>query len=226
VRGVIVYESMFGNTHAIADAIGKGLEPMLEVVVVPLAEAGRERLGDADLLVVGGPTHFHGIALAGRMREHDPRAARRRPGWLDQDDQDGAAPHCQLLSPLAQELLEYRLAAARPPDQALIVSGTAGRPWTKGDWQNWRNRQWAGACRAVGLDPVPRPYDLRHSFTSVLLAGGRQPMFVGAQGGHSLAVMLSTYAHLIDEYAERTRVDPVSEITKAREHSARLRRAQ
>ena len=46
---------MFGNTHAIADAVGKGLEPMLEVVVVPLAEAGPERLADADVLVVGGP---------------------------------------------------------------------------------------------------------------------------------------------------------------------------
>ncbi len=62
MRAVIVYESMFGNTHAIADAIGEGLEPKLEVVVVPLAEAGRERLGDADLLVVGGPTHFHGMS--------------------------------------------------------------------------------------------------------------------------------------------------------------------
>jgi Flavodoxin len=62
VRAVIVYESMFGNTHVIADAIGKGLEPMLEVVVVSLAEAGREQLGDADLLVVGGPTHFHGMS--------------------------------------------------------------------------------------------------------------------------------------------------------------------
>ena len=62
MRAVIVYESMFGNTRGIADAIGKGLEPMLEVVVVSLAEAGRERLGDADLLVVGGPTHFHGMS--------------------------------------------------------------------------------------------------------------------------------------------------------------------
>ena len=62
MRAVIVYESMFGNTHAIADGIGKGLEPMLQVVVVPMAEAGRERLGDADLLVVGGPTHFHGMS--------------------------------------------------------------------------------------------------------------------------------------------------------------------
>ncbi len=62
MRAVIVYESMFGNTHAIADAVGKGLEPMLQVVVVPLAEIGGERLGDADLLVVGGPTHFRGMS--------------------------------------------------------------------------------------------------------------------------------------------------------------------
>jgi len=62
MRAVIVYESMFGNTHAIADAVGKGLEPVLETVVVSLAEASRERLGDADLLVVGGPTHFHGMS--------------------------------------------------------------------------------------------------------------------------------------------------------------------
>jgi Flavodoxin len=62
MRAVIIYESMFGNTHAIADAIGKGLEPLDNVVVVPVVEASRERLGDADLLVVGGPTHFHGMS--------------------------------------------------------------------------------------------------------------------------------------------------------------------
>jgi len=64
MRAVIVYESMFGNTHTIADAVGEGIEPVLGVVVVPLAEAGRERLGGADLLVVGGPTHFHGMSRA------------------------------------------------------------------------------------------------------------------------------------------------------------------
>src|ERR1017187_10235294 len=61
---------MFGNTHAIADAVGKGLEPMLEVVVVPLAEAGRERLGDADLLGGGGPTQFHRLS-----RPHNRKGA-------------------------------------------------------------------------------------------------------------------------------------------------------
>jgi hypothetical protein len=62
MRAVIVFESMFGNTHGVADAVGRGLAPVLEVVVVSLAEAGRERLGGADLLVVGGPTHFHGMS--------------------------------------------------------------------------------------------------------------------------------------------------------------------
>jgi len=68
MRAVIIYESMFGNTHAIADAIGKGIGQGLEavdnVVVVPVVDAGREQLGDADLLVVGGPTHFHGMSRA------------------------------------------------------------------------------------------------------------------------------------------------------------------
>jgi len=62
MRAMIIYESMFGNTHAIADALAKGLEPLDNVVVVPVGEAGRERLDDADLLVVGGPTHFRGMS--------------------------------------------------------------------------------------------------------------------------------------------------------------------
>ena len=62
MRAMVVYESMFGNTRVIADAIAKGLEPVGIVVVVPVPEAGREMLADADLLVVGGPTHFHGMS--------------------------------------------------------------------------------------------------------------------------------------------------------------------
>jgi len=36
MRAMIVYESMFGNTRVIADAIAKGLEPVGIVVVVPV----------------------------------------------------------------------------------------------------------------------------------------------------------------------------------------------
>ena len=111
---------------------------------------------------------------------------------------------------------EYRLAIGRPADACLLLVDDHGEAWDKTAWQMWRVDRWAPACRAVGLDPVPRPYDLRHSFASLLLAEGRQPLYVAKQLGHSLAVLLSTYAHLIDEYAERQPIDAEGEITKAR----------
>jgi len=64
MRVVIVYESMFGNTRVIADAVARGLAPGNEVTVVPVAEAGRELLDRADLVVAGGPTHVHGMSRA------------------------------------------------------------------------------------------------------------------------------------------------------------------
>ena len=74
-----------------------------------------------------------------------------------------------------------------------------------------------GPCVPRGW-PGPRAEALRpeHSFASLLLAEGRQPLYVAKQLGHSLAVLLSTYAHLIDEYAERQPIDAETEIAKAR----------
>jgi integrase len=119
------------------------------------------------------------------------------------------------LGPLAQDLREYRLAIGRPPNDALIL-GDATRPWDKTAWQLWRVDRWAPACRAIGLEPVPRPYDLRRSFASLLLAEGRQQLYVAQQLGHSLAVLLSTDAHLIAEYEESERIDAEAEIAAAR----------
>jgi hypothetical protein len=46
--------------------------------------------------------------------------------------------------------------------------------------------------------------------------------FTFATGACQTAVLLSTYAHLIEEYAERERVDPELEIAKVREMNVRL----
>lgn len=62
MRAVVVYESMYGNTHRVAEAIGRGLASHAEVAVVSVAGAGPELIAGADLLVVGGPTHAHGMA--------------------------------------------------------------------------------------------------------------------------------------------------------------------
>jgi integrase len=122
----------------------------------------------------------------------------------------------RLLSALAHDVRDHKLALGRPLGKSLILIDDEGKPWDKNAWQMWRADRWAPACRAVGLDPVPRPYDLRHSFASLLLAEGRQPRWVADQLGHSLAVLLSTYAHLIDEYTEAPNIDVDAEIAKAR----------
>ena len=61
MKAVIIYESMFGNTRAVADAIAAGLRTEGEATVVAAADAGKADLGGVDLLVVGGPTHVHGL---------------------------------------------------------------------------------------------------------------------------------------------------------------------
>jgi hypothetical protein len=62
MRAVVVYESMYGNTHAVAEAIGVGLAPGMDVQVVSVHEAAPAVLVGADLVVVGGPTHAHGMS--------------------------------------------------------------------------------------------------------------------------------------------------------------------
>jgi flavodoxin-like protein len=62
MRALVIYESMYGNTHQIAEAISAGLAGAFDVAVVPVAEADQAALAGADLVVVGGPTHVHGMA--------------------------------------------------------------------------------------------------------------------------------------------------------------------
>jgi hypothetical protein len=64
MKAVVIYESMYGNTHLIANAIAEGLRKHGEAIVVPVDEADAALVGTADLLVVGGPTHAHGMSRA------------------------------------------------------------------------------------------------------------------------------------------------------------------
>jgi hypothetical protein len=60
----IVHESMFGNTHEVAAAIGDGVreaQPDADVECVPVGEAAPELIKSTDLLIVGGPTHIRGM---------------------------------------------------------------------------------------------------------------------------------------------------------------------
>jgi len=64
MNAIVVYESVYGNTRAVAEAIAVGLggAPVMSTDETP-ADAP-----PADLLVVGGPTHVHGMATARSRR--------------------------------------------------------------------------------------------------------------------------------------------------------------
>jgi hypothetical protein len=59
MKAIVVYESLWGYTAAIARAIAEGLGP--EARAISTAEASSEVIADADLLVAGAPVHSLGI---------------------------------------------------------------------------------------------------------------------------------------------------------------------
>jgi hypothetical protein len=78
MRAIIVYEPMFGSTKKVAEAIAEGLADCAEVSVVPVTSADAHILDGTDLVVVGGPTHTHGMSKPS-TREMAVKQA-RRPG--------------------------------------------------------------------------------------------------------------------------------------------------
>jgi flavodoxin len=63
----VVYESMFGMTHDVADAVVEGVAEVASdarVVCLAVGDAAPDRLGSPDLLIVGGPTHMRGLSSA------------------------------------------------------------------------------------------------------------------------------------------------------------------
>src|ERR671924_626123 len=63
-RALVIYESMFGNTRTIAEAVGEGLADRFATQVVEVGEAPTSIDGGITLLVVGGPTHSFGLTRA------------------------------------------------------------------------------------------------------------------------------------------------------------------
>ena len=87
MKTLIVYESMYGNTHAIATAIAEGCG-LADIQVVPTAEASAELVDWADLVIVGGPTHVHGMSSSSTRKGARTEAAKPEKGLdLDPDSE-------------------------------------------------------------------------------------------------------------------------------------------
>ena len=57
MKALVVYESMFGNTEQIANAVAAGLGESVDVQVAEVADAPTDPSPDVALIVAGGPTH-------------------------------------------------------------------------------------------------------------------------------------------------------------------------
>jgi hypothetical protein len=62
---------------------------------------------------------------------------------------------------------------------------------------------WQRTLQKTGVRRI-RPYDLRHTFASLLIAAGKNPLYIAQQMGHySAGFTLDTYGHLMDNVPRR-----------------------
>ena len=62
-RAVIIYDTKFGNTEKVARALAEGMEKHgVNVDCIKIGEVDISKLGDYDLLAIGGPTHAFGLS--------------------------------------------------------------------------------------------------------------------------------------------------------------------
>lgn len=124
-----------------------------------------------------------------------------------------------LFGVLREELLAWIAVFPNDPNR-LIFGRPDGMPWRLDDWNNWRARAFQAAARDVGLGQ-PRPYDLRHSFASLLMREQRVSIVdLAEQLGHAPTMTLDTYSHVMREYRGAPPVDAEDWIRRAREEAA------
>jgi hypothetical protein len=170
MRALVVYESMFGNTQAIAKAVAEGLTLHAEVELVEVGAAvALDR--DADLVVVGGPTHAHGMTTPDTRADAARRAGDRLVSqgvgireWLDtipEGSATGAAAAFDtrihgpgLLWGSAAKAMAKRLTSAGyrlvVPPESFLVDGPTGPQFDRlREGESDRARAWAAELGAM-----------------------------------------------------------------------------
>ena len=121
MRIVVAYESMYGNTREIAEAIADGLG---KADVLAVNDGDASAAGDADVLIAGGPTHMHGMATT-MSRKGTGQSAEEEGTQLE----PGAADGPGLRKWLADRIGDGKKAAAFDTriDKSPMLTGAASR---------------------------------------------------------------------------------------------------
>jgi len=161
MRAMVVYESMFGNTQQVAEAVAAGLATHMTVELLEVGAAPPAIGEDITLLVVGGPTHAFGLSRESTRKSAAEQAhgsvVSTRIGlreWLDavSNGTHGVAAaafdtHVKAHVPgsaarAAQKRLRQRGFRIIAPAESFYVHGTPG-PLEEGELN--RARRWAAS---------------------------------------------------------------------------------
>jgi hypothetical protein len=94
MRALVVFESLFGNTATIGESVAASLRALgLESEARPVTGVDPASTAEVDLLIVGGPTHAHGMSREATRKAGatDKKNEYREPtiepglrGWFDE----------------------------------------------------------------------------------------------------------------------------------------------
>ncbi|MFX1284689.1 MAG: flavodoxin family protein [Promethearchaeota archaeon] len=57
MNGLIIYDSVYGNTEQVAQAIGNALNSQMDVELVRVSDVNPDKLAEVKFLIIGSPTH-------------------------------------------------------------------------------------------------------------------------------------------------------------------------
>lgn len=126
MNALVIYDTQFGNTRQVAQAIADALGEQMQVRLIPAEEAGKGDLQAADLIAVGCPTQGRGATtaienlfekVANNALQGTPALAfdtrLHWPGWLS-----GMAA-----SQIARQLQRIGCRLLVPPESFFVVGG-------------------------------------------------------------------------------------------------------
>jgi hypothetical protein len=158
MRTLVVYESMYGNTEHVARAIAEGLG---DAEVFEVGAAPTRLPEDLELLVVGGPTHGHGMTRDASRHNAAARVDRpvrsQRIGireWIEEVQPARAIAATFDTRIKGPKILTGSAASAASgklrdrgfrlaPSESFVLEGVTGEPFDRmSDTELERARQW------------------------------------------------------------------------------------
>lgn len=127
MNAVVVFESMYGNTRAVAQAIAAGLRAHLVTDVHLVSDSPAIDLSGVELLVVGGPTHAWGLSRTSTRRSAADAARKPDAGLTLEPGAEGTGLREWLDGLKADSTMPRSVCFDTRMHAPLGLSGSAGR---------------------------------------------------------------------------------------------------